>query len=102
MKVYREETIPETTRQVLDHKTCDLCGKKTTKNLGPNNWDAPDWHFEETDVSMTIKHETGESYPEGIFSETCEIDICPECFQHKLIPWLKAQGVRVDYKDSNR
>jgi hypothetical protein len=90
MKCYKTITEQKT---VLDYITCDLCGKKNNKY---NDWSVNPYKTNKT----RIHHEYGDNYPEGggdmaIFSA----DICPDCFQNKLVPWLQEQGCKVDYKE---
>ena len=53
-----------------------------------------DWskelHYEVKETEIRLK--TGSNYPEGGSGEETTIDICPECFTEKLIPWVKSQG----------
>ena len=79
MMYYKEVIIPESTKQVLDRTTCDLCKKTITKEV----------YSEE---AVTIECKTGELYPEGGVGEIANVDMCPDCFKTKLIPWLKEQG----------
>ena len=41
---------------------------------------------------VTVEHKTGHSYPEGGSGETVLVDICPKCFDERLVPWLQSQG----------
>ena len=80
MKHYKTVTIPEYTKNVEDKVTCDLCGVKITTDT-----------YEVDEV--TVKHQYGHSYPEGGFGQEVEVDMCGECFESKLMPWLSSQGV---------
>jgi len=63
--------------------TCDLC----QKNFTPN-WSTGYYGVAETD----IRYKEGSNYPEGGNGTETTIDICPECFTQKLIPWVIEQG----------
>lgn len=76
--------IPATTREVIVATICDLCGKE----YSGDNWDKGSYERHRVDVS----YEFGEVYPECGSTETIVYDICPKCFEEKLIPWLKSQG----------
>jgi len=79
------------TINVLESITCDICGDKT----GFNGWSPG---YEENEV--IIKHTKGVQYPgEGLNGEELELDICPKCFESKVIPALKALGVKLVYKE---
>lgn len=79
-----EDTITEST-------TCDIC-KKTYKG---ENWERGSYSVLETEV----RFKTGSSYPEGGMGEETKFDICPMCFEHKLIPALKALGAEPTISD---
>lgn len=72
----------------LEKVQCDLC-KQTNNSL---NWSKRPFDLDKT---VTILHESGRNrYPEGGGEATLtEIDICPNCFTTKLLPWLVSQSV---------
>lgn len=80
-KVHKREIIKEYDR--LDSIVCDIC-KKTTKNGWREGW------YDAFESSIWMK--TGSSFPEGGSGEETTIDICPDCFKEKLIPWVKSFG----------
>tara|TARA_Y100000310_G_C20654248_1_gene801176 strand:+ start:138 stop:416 length:279 start_codon:yes stop_codon:yes gene_type:complete len=55
------------------------------------------YDHEEVECKMIIGHESGEHYPEGGSGECMLVDLCPDCFRDKLVPWLKSQGADVEY-----
>lgn len=90
MRTYREVTYPEYKRQVLSEITCELC-RKTTKY----EWKMGDYNLVEVEVRL----KTGTSYPEGGMGEEINIDICPSCFENKLVPWVQSQGGSAEVGD---
>ena len=88
-----QETTEETqiVKKVLrEWKTCDMCQKKIQRT-GP-------YEVLETEISI----ETGESYgSEGGSTTTTYADLCQECFEGRLIPWLQSQGVTMQTKESD-
>lgn len=76
-----------TSRQVIDHYTCDWCGKDYKK--------PSDFTVSET----TISHRTGVSYPECGDGEEITVDLCADCFQDRLVPLLEGQGCNVQVED---
>lgn len=80
------------TRKVWDSTTCDICGFKAKDE---NNWAKEAWEREET----TILLEEGFYYPDGNYGEKLSVDICPNCFKTKLVPWLEAQGAKMRKKE---
>lgn len=96
MRHHETRTEPARSYAVCVKRTCDLCGKETTDG---DNWrDASVYDVEETEVSVTVKHKSGESYPSGGHSDDIVVDLCPSCFTTKLVPWLQSQGVKVEAK----
>lgn len=74
-------------------RRCDFPGcEKETQPRGM-------YEVDECDVRVYVKHKDGESYPEGGSGTEVDIDVCPECFKTKLIPWLESQGVVIERKD---
>jgi hypothetical protein len=67
---------------------CDLCGAKSET---ANDWRDPP--FGVNDVQ--ICHFIGTHYPEDGYSAEGKIfDLCPDCFENKLVPWLESQGAK--------
>ena len=84
MRHYREVHQPARTDRVADYIVCDVCGRKS---------DGDDWDKDVYDATrVEVKLTTGTSYPEGGSGEEWDIDICPECFVGKLVPWVEAAG----------
>src|SRR5882724_11735975 len=87
------------TRQVTSNvtkcvrQTCDLCGREA-KNPG-NSWERGIYNVDDITLSVSVVAERGQCYPEGGHTSKIEIDLCPECFRDRLIPWLKSQGAKV-------
>lgn len=60
--------------------TCDICHEEIKEG-------AFDIHEGE------IRLKTGSSYPECGSSTEVRADICSECFNKLLVPWLESKGV---------
>ena len=82
MKHYKEFVVPEHIEGKLEKITCDLCGVEIRDASG---------RVDEVNLGRRI----GWAYPEGGSGKKIEIDMCPKCFDEKLLPWLKSQGVKV-------
>ncbi len=80
MKHYEKTIIPQQVKEVLASTTCDLCKEKIEIK---EHWAIQD---------VKIQCRTGMSYPEGGFGEYTEVDLCPDCFNSRLLPWLRSQG----------
>lgn len=101
MKTYETKTVPAVPAkevQVCTGRTCDLCGKKA--------WSGDDWKpgcydVLETDVTVTVKKREGVNYPEHHDVEEWDIDLCPDCFETKLVPWLQSQGAKIEKKEES-
>lgn len=67
----------------VEFTVCDIC-KKQYKG---ENWERGNYSALETTVLL----KTGSSFPEGGSGEETEFDICPKCFETRLIPLLKRE-----------
>jgi hypothetical protein len=66
---------------------CDCCGReKKGSDWGDNC-------FHEAETVVMIRD--GDIYPEGDYTKTVEVDLCPPCFKSKLIPFLSSIGCDV-------
>jgi hypothetical protein len=80
MKHMKTVVIPETTKQVVDFITCDLCKEKIPKEQS--------YMVDRVEIN----HRVGEHYPEGGYGTDTSVDMCGKCFDEKLIPWLLSQN----------
>jgi hypothetical protein len=87
MKHMESVTIPAREEKRLDFITCDMCGERIESG------DA----YEVNEVE--IRHKTGYSYPEGGSGQEVLVDLCAKCFDDKLVPWLRSQGVNPRVED---
>lgn len=92
MKIYKEVVIPEKIEQREYKRICDLCGLEAKYF----NWNADVYRVNETEIAITIKQKDGTAYPEGgNGGDKYEIDLCPNCFKERLVPWLISQGANI-------
>lgn len=90
MKEHVTEKV-EITRTRLVATCCDICGAKSKRD---------DWTTEIYDVAeVEIRLREGDNYPEGGSGTRIDVDMCPDCFREKLIPWLKSQGAKIEVKE---
>jgi ribosomal protein S27E len=82
MKHSKTVEVPARTETVTASVTCDLCGKVISRQRGNAE-------------IVEIRHRTGSSYPEGGSGVDFEVDMCPDCFDSKLVPWLQSQGAEI-------
>ena len=97
MKVYEEKHIPARVDKYMKCVTCDYCGKQ-----GKYGWYSSRYNHDETKIEVTIKHEAGHHYPEGSTGQRFATDMCPDCFNQKLIPFVLSIAlpeVKLDYED---
>jgi hypothetical protein len=95
MKMMKTISVPATTREALDYIKCELCPTQTRSDgYWPTNIG-----YRVDDVE--VEYVTGDSYPEGGSTKTVILDICPKCFEEKLVPWFRSQGgvPRVEERD---
>jgi len=96
MKVYDEKIIPKHKCKYLKLRKCDLCGTES-KN---EEWgDGGSYDVNETEITVEIRQKEGHSYPEGGSGTKYEIDLCPNCFKNKLIPWLRSQNANIEKEE---
>jgi hypothetical protein len=79
MRHKKIEHVPASTREVDDFTTCDLCKATLKSDL---------YAVDEVEV----ERRKGTKYPEQTDLTVTYVDICPACFDAKLLPWLRAQG----------
>lgn len=85
MLVEKTIEVPARTDTVTDYVQCEICGAKTANT---RDWSADRYGVNEVTVSLR----EGSSFPEGGSITEIIVDICPDCFTSKLLPWIKAQG----------
>ena len=96
MRRYQETEVLATTKTELIETKCDLCGK--VAKFG--HWMSGSYDVNETELEVTISHREGTSYPESGWGTEVRIDICPECFRDKLVPWVNENGVhKIEIKE---
>lgn len=93
-----EDRTTTTTSRVVVRRTCDLCGRES---LDPNSWSREwgrpgDFDTNTTQLSVEVRQREGTNYPEGGSGKLYEVDLCPQCFRDKLVPWLESQGAKVE------
>lgn len=82
MRRYEQKTYPAVTRRELVETKCDLCGRILVER-----------NYEVREAQIRVK--VGESYPEGGTVVEREVDICPECVEEKVFPFLVNLGAKV-------
>lgn len=89
MNHYKLETVSKLEKKLIK-TTCDICNNEI-KNLEFYKFD-----------EVTISHRYGERWPEGGNSETLDLDICPECFKNKILPFIeKLANKNFTYSESD-
>lgn len=78
--------IPARMEEITVKVTCDLCGSEI-----------PQYGVHVDRV--TITRNTGRSYLEGGSGDTFSVDMCGNCFESKLTPWLESQGVKLQVEE---
>lgn len=81
MKHFKTVEVTYTTKRHVK-TTCDLCGADT---------DHEDEHDENFDY-VVIKRNSGYHYNGKGEGDIREINMCPNCFENKLVPWVVGQG----------
>jgi hypothetical protein len=78
--------VARVTREV-DQVTCDLCGAEAARG---NTWPVDSFAIDE----ITIMRKTGRSA--GSFGEINEekVDVCPDCWVSKVVPFFEGLGAK--------
>ena len=84
MRTYKKIPVPATEREVLDELKCDIC-KDVAKH---HKWGKGNYSTNEVKIEWI----NGMSYPDDCWGNIVSYDMCPTCFQNKLMPWLESQG----------
>ncbi len=87
MKHMKIVQVPATEKQIVDKVTCDMCGAQIKQS--------PSYDVDE----VKVKHRTGCAFPEGGHGIEVGVDMCGKCFDEKLVPWLKEQGIQPQTKE---
>jgi hypothetical protein len=86
MRHFRTETVPEHTKQVETHRTCDSCGQVIPEPDGPGN------RYGHDEIRIKISRTLGETYPDGANLDNWDFDCCPDCWESKVLPIFALKG----------
>lgn len=82
-KTIKRKTIRE--EEYVSSTTCELCGRSTKNDR--------DWGGEDANVNhATVMLEVGYGHGDGGNIQQTIVDVCPDCFKSKMLPWLASQG----------
>jgi hypothetical protein len=85
MRKHKVVERPATTIEVLEYTVCDVCGRSSKPY---RNWSGSAFMVGESYAKLRL----GEAYPEGGSGTQWLVDLCPECFEFKFIPWIESFG----------
>lgn len=97
MRQYEEKIVPpkpQTTQQVFKIGSCDICGKEAKSTEGIDdclNWSKS--HLYESNT-VQIFNERKTNYPGSGSSDKNWFEICPDCFDTKVKPFLESLGAK--------
>lgn len=87
MQHYEKKTVTET-KTVYKYTECDICDAQTSDE---RNWNGGQFSVNEVKIECTI----GTSYPGSGNVDISSVDICPDCFTQKLVPFLESLGAKI-------
>lgn len=88
MKHFTTIEVPAHTQEKLDHTACDWCHE-----VIPDTYSSSYFHYGEF-ADIRIESVCGERFPDGSSEyQRLQFDLCPDCWNNKLLPYLKSQGV---------
>lgn len=85
MLIEKKVDVPAHTRIETDYVECELCKSRTSDE---SNWGGEAYRVNEVRVRLR----GGTSFPEGGTITETIVDLCPECFETKLLPWIRSHG----------
>ena len=97
MRKYKEvikPAVPETTQQVFSEGSCDICGKVSTEYDSFNscfNWSEESYYHKKM---VQIFLENRYNYIDSGSSQKEFFEICPDCFENKVVPFLESLGAK--------
>jgi len=94
MRTYKEVTKTVTATRLAEVR-CDLCGAIAEKG----DWESSSYAINDVTVEVTVHQKEGSSYPDGGSGTEYIIDLCPDCFKNRLVPWLKSQGATIQERE---
>jgi hypothetical protein len=81
---YKQVDVPARTEKRLARITCDICGREGKDD---------DWEARGYDVcEVEVRHKQGVNYPDSGDGDEIDLDVCPECFREKLVPFIESFG----------
>lgn len=96
MRTYERVTVTEE-RERLVETVCDLCGTIAKRGC----YEASTYEVKESEIKVMVRYKEGVSYPDSGIGTEYVVDMCPECFKTKLIPWLESQGCTAKTEEWN-
>jgi hypothetical protein len=94
MRTYKTITKTSTFKH-LDEIRCDLCSA-----VGEGaEWERGAWKVNDITIEMTVHQREGQNYHDGGSGTEYTIDLCPDCFKNRLIPWLREQGADIEEQE---
>lgn len=89
----------ETQRKEVDKEVCvelhcDLCGEAPKCPAdSPASFAESDWSSGRYDVSeITVSYRRGYVYPDDQSTTTESFDVCPKCWESKVVPFFAQHG----------
>lgn len=90
--------VPEKIDKVFSKASCDICGKVSEKD----EYDGIDWYDYRDSwrhTFVTISKEEKLNGPGYGNSETSYFEICDDCFDNKVRPFLESLGAKMYTKE---
>jgi hypothetical protein len=84
---YKEQIVQKKEKELVRF-FCDICGREGDKSNGFNPIDPDDNQSE-----VTIQYRKGWSCSDGGSGTEIDLDVCPQCFEEKILPFLKSISV---------
>lgn len=91
MRIYKKVMVPAREEERVSAVVCDIC-KHSNHMASDNHCGGVEWGgtFDVAEVNISIKE--GSQYPESGSGTLISFDVCPRCFQEKLVPYIVSLG----------
>jgi len=92
IKKYIKKEIKEV-KTTTEEMFCDFCGKKANRG----EWGLGCYEEDKTEIRITITHIKGDNFPEGRYGTKTVVDLCPDCFENVLMPFIRSKSSHDDF-----
>lgn len=104
MRTTKEIIRPAIIQTVEDKTICDFCGKEIhTEDSGTSDFNSATLEYTNTKTTKHIKISKTDGYKYSDCGSTTveSVDCCYDCWESKVKPWLKSQGIKTQTTETD-